>query len=258
VKKKKHFGQHFLSNPGVIEKIVAALERLDTQKLRRGIEVGPGAGALTAALLARGFHITAIEIDQDMVAHLQTQHAEAIARGQLRILEGDFLSLDLSELKSESWSFACGNLPYNCGTEIVFRFLEDFANIESFGFMLQREVVEKFLGTPANKDSYGIPSVKFSLSCTLKEVFWIQAGSFSPPPRVESGFFAYKRQPHPLADPTQRGASYDQVSLLIEKAFGQRRKMIRNTLGSWTADFAERRPESLSAEDFLALLKLQP
>jgi 16S rRNA (adenine1518-N6/adenine1519-N6)-dimethyltransferase len=259
MKAKKHFGQHFLVNQGVIEKILQTLISLDNLNHRRCLEIGPGPGALTKALLEANFEVHAVEIDEDMVNELKTKFASYVESKKFHILHADFLNLDPAIINNKGpWSFSCGNLPYNCGSEIVFRFLEQYEGINNFGFMLQKEVVEKFTAQKIQKINYGIPSVKFSLSCNLKQLFWIQAGSFAPPPKVESGFFSYSRLEKPLANPLERNNDYDQVSKLIQKAFGQRRKKLSNTLGkSLPTVYLDKRPEELDASDFLKILQFQ-
>ncbi|MBP7843452.1 MAG: ribosomal RNA small subunit methyltransferase A [Proteobacteria bacterium] len=255
MKKKKHFGQHFLCNPGIIEKIVMSLKRLDHEQIKTCLEIGPGDGALTGALLKEGFKVSVVEIDDDMVKTLNEKFSSEVSQGKLEIIPGDFLEINSSQFLHQKWSFACGNLPYNCGTEIVFKFLEDYPNIQRFGFMLQREVVEKFISKPEDGKRYGVPSVKFGLSCKEHDHFWIQAGSFNPPPKVESGFFVYSRQDKALADPLIRNADYDKVSEWIEKSFQQRRKKLRNSLGLKSSEWSDKRPEELSPADFIKLLK---
>ena len=247
---KKEFGQHFLSNLGVIEKIVRLTEGVDLGQ-KKVLEIGPGRGALTEALLNRGFCVTACEIDKDMVEFLKEKFSKELASGALTILHADFMTVEASDIPL--LPVAVGNLPYNVGSQILFRFLEKLTNYQGFVFMLQKEVVEKFLGDPSQPKNYGPPSVKFHLLADLYEKFWVSPGSFTPPPRVDSGVLAFRRNEKQI-DP--HSAAYQRLSELLKLSFSQRRKKMRNTAKEWNlGNFEGSRPEELLPTDFLEIAK---
>jgi len=197
MKAKKHLGQHFLVNKGVVEKIVNAVDSLG--KERSLVEIGCGYGALTESLLNSGRELTGVELDNDCVLVLNDKYQDK----PFQLIENDFLNVtekDLLATGIKAPYVVCGNLPYNVGTEIIFRLLENFPGAESFCFMLQREVVEKMLAQPNDKN-YGIPTVIFSWVTEMLGHFWVSPGSFNPPPKVDSGVVWFKRLAEPDFDP---------------------------------------------------------
>jgi len=257
---KKHFGQHFLSNTGVIEKICNLCERISTTASPL-LEIGPGQGALTAALLATKRKVIAYEIDLDMVAHLQKRFKKAIEEGQLKIIQGDFLDSNPESLRTHfnrNDVTAVGNLPYNVGSPITFKLLEELDFISAACLMLQKEVVQKFIAGPEDKKHYGPPSIKMKWLTHYKDHFWVSPGSFTPPPKVHSGVFAFNKKVDStvFSSPITKDPFFKQASHLLHKAFSQRRKKLRNTLGdSIPEEFLGRRPEELSPDDYLCIAK---
>jgi 16S rRNA (adenine1518-N6/adenine1519-N6)-dimethyltransferase len=248
----KLLGQHFLRNEGVIERIAGIVESAAKKTRGRVLEIGPGPGALTRALLARKLKVLVLEIDNRMIEHLQNEFREEVSTGYLKILSGDALKLDLSVLGSES-IHVCGNLPYNVGTHIVFRLLEEVPQAQSFCFMLQKEVVERFL-SEGNEADYGIPSVKLAWSCQIQGHFWVKPGSFSPPPKVDSGVFWFDRKTGDalMANPCQRDGRYDLASKFVSGAFQHRRKMLRAIYPALKeTTWGSRRAQELSPAEFI-------
>jgi 16S rRNA (adenine1518-N6/adenine1519-N6)-dimethyltransferase len=251
---KKHLGQHFLHERGVVDRIVLAVDPKPGDAL---VEIGPGQGALTFPLLQRHGALTAIEFDRDLLAPL----AEAArAHGELRIVPGDVLGVDLTalarELSADGRIRLVGNLPYNLSSPILFHALDHAAAIVDMHFMLQREVVERMAAAPGSK-VYGRLSVMLQAYCTVTSLFRVSPGAFRPPPKVDSAVVRLvPRDPGTIGiDDPQRFAA------VVRAAFGQRRKTLRNALSA-VADSAlieaagvrpDARAEQLSVADFVRL-----
>lgn len=252
----KLLGQHYLVNDGVIDKIVQKVWTQSAEGQRPVVEIGPGPGALTRALLARKLRVTAIEKDLRMVEKLRHDYPPD-KFPNFRIVEGDALRVPVDEIfrneRTPGGWVLCGNLPYNVGTEILFRFLEGAPEIESFICMHQKEVVLRLMSRGGSKD-YGLPSLKWAWAVDFLDHFWVNPGSFSPPPKVDSGVFVARRRAQPLANPLERDGLYDEVSDLARRAFVQRRKMLRSAYAQLKDhEWGTLRPEALSPEDFLRL-----
>ena len=217
---RKRFGQHFLHDRGVIQRII---DSIDPQPGQRLIEIGPGLGAITLPLLDRIGALEAIEIDRDAVRHLREV---APSHGTLQLHEGDVLDFELNTLIAPGERVRLtGNLPYNISTPLLFRLIEQRALIADMHFMLQKEVVER-MAAGANDDAYGRLSVMLAPWITVEPLFDIGPGSFRPPPRVDSTFV--RLTPHETAPFTildQR-----KFAAVVAAAFSQRRKTLRNAL----------------------------
>ncbi|NGX15798.1 16S rRNA (adenine(1518)-N(6)/adenine(1519)-N(6))-dimethyltransferase RsmA [Wenzhouxiangella sp. XN24] len=248
---RKRFGQHFLHDATVIERIVAAVDPVPGERL---VEIGPGEGALTMPLLRRGARLTVIELDRDLAARLA---ARPEAGDSLTVIQGDALRMDLAALAGDGPPLRLvGNLPYNISTPLLFRFIQQAAVIEDMHFMLQREVVERMTAGPGSK-TYGRLSVMIAVACRVEALFDIGPGAFRPPPKVWSSIVRlapWRDPPFPVVDP-QRFAE------VVRRAFGQRRKTLRNALaGLVDADTIRMvgcdpgaRAETLSPGDFARL-----
>jgi 16S rRNA (adenine1518-N6/adenine1519-N6)-dimethyltransferase len=217
---RKRFGQHFLHDPAVIERIVQAIGPVPGERL---VEIGPGEGALTFPLLARGARLTVIELDRDLAARLE---AHAAAGVQLEVVRGDALKVELAALAAPGERLRLvGNLPYNVSTPLLFRFIAQLPLIRDMHFMLQREVVERMAAGPGSK-AYGRLSVMLALSCRVEPLFDIGPGAFRPPPKVWSSVVRlepWEKPPFPVPDPGR-------FAEVVRRAFGQRRKTLRNAL----------------------------
>ncbi len=221
---RKRFGQHFLHDRGVIDKIIAAIAPVPGDRL---VEIGPGLGAITLPLLDRIGELDAVEIDRDAILHLR-EHAAA--RGTLRIHEGDVLEFDFAALVRPAMAAGTrlrlvGNLPYNISTPLLFRLIEQRELFVDMHFMLQKEVVDRMAAT-AGEEAYGRLSVMLAPWLRVQPLFDIGPGAFKPPPRVESTFvrlIPHAQPPFELADPRA-------FSSVVAAAFSQRRKTLRNAL----------------------------
>ena len=255
IQARKRFGQHFLHDPGVISRIVAAIDPKPGDRL---VEIGPGRGALTRPLLERCGRIDVIEIDRDVIPALRRHCAGA---GELLVHETDALAFDLTTLHGGGAPLrVCGNLPYNISTPLLFHLLESDTVIADMHFMLQKEVVERMAARPGGKE-YGRLTVMLAAACRVELLFRVGRGAFNPPPAVDSAvvrLVPHGGAPFPLPHPER----YEQ---LVRAAFSMRRKTLRNSLRglAGAAAFAaagiapDRRPETLSPEEF-AKLAAQP
>ena len=219
---RKRFGQNFLHDPAVIERIHRAIA------VRPGdpvVEIGPGRGAITEGLLAAAGALDVVELDRDLIEPLRLRLA---GRGSLRIHNADALRLDLCALAPLPASLRLvGNLPYNISTPLLFRFLDQAHCIRDMHLMLQREVVERIAAEPGGK-TYGRLSVMVQTWCTAECLFRIGPGAFTPAPKVESAFLRlipHRPLPFPLDDPVLHGR-------IVAAAFSQRRKTLRNSLSA--------------------------
>jgi 16S rRNA (adenine1518-N6/adenine1519-N6)-dimethyltransferase len=260
----KELGQHFLVNQGIIEKILLKIQFFNSQlKNKEVIEIGPGGGALTEALLRAGLRVVAVEFDERWVSFLSQKYKTEKENGQFVILHQDATLIDLGEIKSQLQSeniLLCGNLPYNRGQEIVMRYFEEASFVQAFVVMLQKEVSDKFL-PKIERRSYGPQSIKFHFLTSHTESFPVSPGSFQPPPKVESSVLSFVRKSHLVLDPFKKGEAYKGFSAFLRKAFAQRRKKLSNNLCKKAQfpeafeSYADKRAEELSPEDFLSLWK---
>ena len=217
---KKHLGQHFLHERGIISKIVQAV---DPQPGDRLVEIGPGQGAITFPLLDRHGELTVIEFDRDLIFPL-TEAARA--HGTLEVIHRDVLSVDFTALTGgEGQIRLVGNLPYNLSSPILFHALDHAAAIRDMHFMLQKEVVDRMAAGPGSK-VYGRLSVMLQAYCRVVPLFKVPPGAFRPPPKVDSAVVRMvPRAPSEIgvADPKR-------FAHVVRAAFGQRRKTLRNAL----------------------------
>jgi 16S rRNA (adenine1518-N6/adenine1519-N6)-dimethyltransferase len=257
-KADKTFGQHFLVNAGVVQKIVDAVARHAGSAPAHVVEIGPGPGALTGPLLARGLKVTALEIDARMREHLALAFAKEISQGQLQVLEADATTFDWAawEKQGNAARVICGNLPYNVGTAILFAALQNARETPAFCFMLQKEVVQRLCSDSGSKD-YGVPSILLALSCHVLDKFWVNPGSFNPPPKVDSGVMTYVRRQDVDAsvDPLNAPEGFEAFSAKLRRAFQARRKMLRKAFPKLSEEWGTKRPEDLDPDTWLMLWK---
>jgi 16S rRNA (adenine1518-N6/adenine1519-N6)-dimethyltransferase len=221
---KKHLGQNFLHEKGVIEKIVQAIDPRPGDVL---VEIGPGQGALTFPLLRKHGEVTAIEFDRDLHAPLQ---AAAREHGQLHLIEGDVLGVDFGALAARRGDALgqirlVGNLPYNLSSPILFHALDHAAAIRDMHFMLQKEVVERMAAGPGSK-VYGRLSVMLQAYCTVTPLFVVPPGAFRPAPKVDSAVVRLVPKAAERIQVRDRAV----FANVVRAAFGQRRKTLRNAL----------------------------
>ncbi|RYX94039.1 MAG: 16S rRNA (adenine(1518)-N(6)/adenine(1519)-N(6))-dimethyltransferase RsmA [Comamonadaceae bacterium] len=242
---RKRFGQHFLTDGGIIDAIVDAIAPQAGQAM---VEIGPGLAALTQPLVERLGRLTVIELDRDLAARLRDH-------GQLDVIESDVLKVDFDALAARLGGKVrvVGNLPYNISTPILFHLLDSAACIEDQHFMLQKEVIDRMVARPATSD-YGRLSVMLQWRYAMENVLFVPPESFDPPPRVDSAVVRMV----PLAQPAPVDVAL--LSQLVQVAFSQRRKIMRHTLGKWleekgfTGEFnVQRRAEEVPVAEYLAL-----
>jgi 16S rRNA (adenine1518-N6/adenine1519-N6)-dimethyltransferase len=245
VKPKKHLGQHFLTDMTVAQRIVDTLQDLPCKNV---LEIGPGKGILTR-FIQKIEHINfkCIEIDVESVDYLQ---AENIVSDD-QIVLGDFLQINPSEI-AEGEIAVIGNFPYNISSQILFRIIE---NKEIFPFMsgmFQKEVAERVAANHGSK-TYGILSVLIQSYYDAEYLFTVNEGVFFPPPKVKSGVLRLRRKSSELFPQIP----YKFFAGVVKSIFGQRRKMLRNSLSSYKINdipelskFTTLRPEQLSVADF--------
>ena len=255
IRARKRFGQHFLHDPGVLARIVAAI---DPKPGERIVEIGPGRGALTRPLLERCRRMDVIEIDRDVIPELQRHCAGA---GELVVHQGDVLEFDIRALAGGGAKLRiCGNLPYNISTPLLFHLLEAHAVIADMHFMLQKEVVDRIVAKPGGK-VYGRLTVMLAAACSADALFRVGRGAFQPAPAVDSAFvrlIPHAADPFPLPDRAR-------FARFVAAAFSMRRKTLRNSLRGLAGPDAfdatgiapDRRPETLSPAEF-AKLAAQP
>jgi len=242
---RKRFGQHFLTDGAVIQRIVDAIDPKPGEAL---VEIGPGLGAMTDPLVARCGKLTVIELDRDLAQRLRH-------RGELNVVEADVLKVDFAAMAlcSGQRLRVVGNLPYNISTPILFHLLGAVEHVVDQHFMLQKEVVERMAAAPGTKD-YGRLSVMLQWRYDIESVLDVSPQAFDPPPRVDSA--VVRMQPLPVA-PTLDAAL---LTELVRVAFSQRRKLLRHTLGRWleargfSGEFhLQRRAEEVPVAEYLAL-----
>jgi len=248
--RRKRFGQHFLHDPNVLERIVAAVNPAATDRL---VEIGPGRGALTRRLLAAANSLHAIEIDRDLAALLRS---ELGAYPGFVLHEADALEVDFGELSRQRGGAlrVIGNLPYNISTPLLFHLLASRAAIADLHVMLQREVVAR-LAAGAGDPDYGRLSVMVAPWVEVDPLFEVGPGAFQPPPRVWSAVVRLTVRAEPAFPVPAPFAA------VVAAAFSHRRKTLRNALrGLVGAELIEAagldpgaRPETISPRSFSAL-----
>ena len=229
---KKRFGQHFLTDPRILNAIV------DSVRIEEGedvLEIGPGCGTLTSQLIARGAKVRAIEIDRDAASFLTSQFVE---RGELELIQGDALRVDIEEILKGSggkkWKCAA-NLPYNVGTPIFFELTKYRAHFDGLALMFQKEVAERMVATPEERKDYGVLSLMTSLYHDARIHMTLPPGAFSPPPKVDSALIVLSPiEASRIPDPALRKL----FVRVIKAVFQQRRKTLSNALKSICKDKA--------------------
>ncbi len=251
IRARKRFGQHFLHDAGVLQRIADAVDPRAGQNV---VEIGPGPGALTARLLERVQPIDAVEIDRDLAAALRTRWP-----GTLRLHEGDALDFDFTALAKLRGGplRVVGNLPYNISTPLLFHLLAHRAHLADLTVMLQKEVIDRMAALPGSGD-YGRLGVMLAPWFDIEKLFDVGPGAFRPPPRVWSAVARLDVLPAPRFEVP--GA----YAMVVARSFSQRRKTVRNSLrGIVDAPAIEAagidpgaRPETLTPQQFAQLAAL--
>ena len=267
---RKRFGQHFLSDHGLIDAIVQRIAPLPSDRL---VEIGPGLGALTQPLLERCGQITVVELDRDLVAYWQQ-------RERVAVVASDVLKVDFAQIFEGKLGFQAakpaqaatdnevnsapqklrivGNLPYNISSPILFHLLPYADLVQDQHFMLQKEVIERMVAQPATA-AYGRLSVMLQWRYEMDNFLFVPPEAFDPPPRVDSAVVSMlpRAQPAALQAPV--------LEDLVRVAFSQRRKILRNTLGRWLEEKGfsgafdvQRRAEEVPVAEYITLAQALP
>lgn len=248
---KKRFGQHFLTDPNILDRIVGAA---GVEAGARVLEVGPGCGTLTSRLLHAGAHVTAIEIDRDAAAFLR----QAFSGFAFELIEADALEVDLAELGVDR---VAANLPYNVGTQIMFHMLTSDLHLEQLALMFQREVAERIVAQPRTK-AYGALTLQIAELAQAQITYRVKPGAFTPPPKVDSAVVVLTPHRPPRIEDSTLAATFREI---VTAGFAMRRKTLRNSLGAVVGkEIAAQllaaveldpraRAEELTFEQFLAL-----
>lgn len=252
VRAKKQFGQHFLTDEGIAQDIVNSL--VHTPQYKIVLEVGPGMGVLTKYLIQQsGYQTYVIDIDRDSIAYLK-KHFPGLEH---RIIEGDFLALDLPSLFKNEPFAVIGNFPYNISTEILFTVLDHKNLVPEVVGMFQKEVAERIAAKPKNK-TYGITSVLLQAFYDIEYLFTVHEHVFNPPPKVKSAVIRLKRNAVQHLNCDEK--LFKQV---VKAGFNQRRKTLRNSIkafrlkpGFSSHPYLSQRAEELSVSDFVALTNM--
>ena len=264
---RKRFGQHFLTDEGLIADIV---RRIAPQPSDRLVEIGPGLGALTQPLLERCGHITVVELDRDLIAYWQQRSGVTVVASD--VLKVDFAQIydgksgiqgaktaqgamnnEASTTPQTQKLRVVGNLPYNISSPILFHLLPYAHLVQDQHFMLQKEVIERMVARPATA-AYGRLSVMLQWRYEMENFLFVPPAAFDPPPRVDSAVVSMRpwTQPVALHPPL--------LEELVQVAFSQRRKILRNTLGRWLEEKGfsgafdvQRRAEEVPVDEYVAL-----
>ena len=250
VKPKKSLGQHFLNDHAIAERIASTLDEFSQYPV---LEVGPGTGMLTRYLLEKEKDLTVVEIDWDSVAYLK-QHYPQLSE---RIIEDDFLQLDLSRLYDTQFCII-GNYPYNISSQIFFKVLDYRNLIPCCTGMIQKEVAQRITASPGNK-TYGILSVLLQAWYDIEYLFTVDENAFTPPPKVKSAVVRLTRN-----DRTKMNCNEKLFKTVVKTSFNRRRKMLRNSVKPLIlieSDVLEhpiftKRPEQLSVTQFEELTNM--
>lgn len=250
---KKRFGQNFLVDEQIIADIIKAIRPEAQDNL---VEVGPGLGALTHPLLNKLNRLHVIEIDRDIIARLEREYPQHVAQTQLVIHAGDALEFDFATLGTPLR--IVGNLPYNISSPLLFHFAKYAERIVDMHFMLQNEVVDRMVAAPSTP-AYGRLSVMLQYRFAMEKLLDVPPVSFRPAPKVDSAIV--RMIPLPGAEIIVHNEKL--FAQIVAAAFGQRRKMLRNTLGTYLQeeDFSllgidtRLRAENLAVADFAKIVE---
>ena len=252
VRPLKKLGQNFLINNSISEKIV---EILEPKKKDNIIEIGAGKGALTKILLARDSNqLIAIEVDKRLIKDLNLLQNE---NSEFRIIQNDFMDIPLPDLIAPgTQTKVIGNIPYNLTSSILFKLLDNFKLISRVVLMVQKEVANRIVANPGNKE-YGILSVLIALHGAVRKEFDVKKENFYPVPKVDSAVISINFF-HKLTGLYD----YDLFKKIVKGCFQTRRKMLQNSLkrvvgenitGILKTQDLKKRPEELSVLDFISL-----
>ncbi|MCL6271805.1 16S rRNA (adenine(1518)-N(6)/adenine(1519)-N(6))-dimethyltransferase RsmA [Sansalvadorimonas sp. 2012CJ34-2] len=250
-KARKRFGQNFLHDPAIINRIIRSIGPKSDDHL---VEIGPGQGALTNQLQAGSGRLDVVELDRDLIPWLKLQFG---LNENFAIHEADALQFDFATLRQTDEQLRIvGNLPYNISTPLIFHLLTYADIVKDMHFMLQKEVVERMAAQPGDKH-YGRLGVMVQYFCQVHYLFPVGPGAFNPPPKVDSAIVRltpYKELPCPCKN-------HGILEKVVKAAFAMRRKTLRNCLKSLiSGDELEQlgidpslRPERIALESFVKI-----
>jgi 16S rRNA (adenine1518-N6/adenine1519-N6)-dimethyltransferase len=247
VRAKKYYGQHFLKDEQIAQKIVDSLTEKGYNDV---LEIGPGMGVLTKYLLQKKIITHVIEIDRESVEYLQVHYLNLSER----IISQDFLKMNFSDYFNEKQFAIIGNFPYNISTQIVFKTLENRSHIPELTGMFQKEVAKRIAEKEGSK-VYGILSVLTQAFYDVEYLFTVPPTVFNPPPKIDSGVIRLTRKKNYILTVDEK-----LFYRVVKTAFNQRRKTLRNSLKTMNLSdnlredviFAKR-PEQLSVQEFISL-----
>ncbi|MGA3487061.1 16S rRNA (adenine(1518)-N(6)/adenine(1519)-N(6))-dimethyltransferase RsmA [Micromonosporaceae bacterium DT55] len=258
----KKFGQNFVHDPNTVRRIVAAAG-VGADDV--ALEVGPGLGSLTLALLPVVGHVHAIEIDPVLAGALPETAARYADAAKLTVHSADALRITAADLGEPAPTALVANLPYNVAVPVVLHLLAELPSLRRGLVMVQKEVADRLVAAPGSK-IYGVPSVKLAWYASSRSAGKVPPSVFWPVPNVDSGLVAFTRREPPRADVPRKA-----VFAVVDAAFAQRRKTLRAALAGWAggADRAAEalvaagvdpgaRGESLTVEQFAAIAASAP
>jgi 16S rRNA (adenine1518-N6/adenine1519-N6)-dimethyltransferase len=248
---KKEFGQHFLTQEPIAERLATALH---TEGCDAIVEVGPGKGILTKYLLRQPLPVVAVELDRDMIPILEKEFAGT----SLRLIQGDILRIRFDTVLGPDVPFVLvGNFPYNISSQIVFLGIKLRDRVPFMAGMFQREMAERISSPPGSK-TFGVISVLVQAYYHPAILFQVKPGSFSPPPKVNSSVISLTRFRTEI-----EGVPYANLKQVVKMGFSQRRKKLRNTLKGLIPEetlkemgVVDLRPEQISVDQFIALARV--
>ena len=250
---RKRFGQNFLHDPGVIERIIRAIHPKPDEAI---VEIGPGLGAITEEILAVNPKLQVVELDRDLIPVLRTKFFNY---PDFRIHEADALKFDFSQLVDEKPLRIIGNLPYNISTPLIFHLLAQSGVVQDMHFMLQKEVVQRMAAIPGD-NNYGRLGIMTQYFCKVQPLFEVGPGAFRPAPKVDSAIVRlvpHTELPYPAKD-------LGTLQAVVRTAFNARKKTLRKALGGLvTVEQLQAlgindglRPENLSLADYVSIADL--
>ncbi|MFO7983387.1 MAG: 16S rRNA (adenine(1518)-N(6)/adenine(1519)-N(6))-dimethyltransferase RsmA [Desulfuromonadales bacterium] len=250
---RKRFGQNFLQDRTVIDRIIAAARLTPDTRV---VEIGPGLGALTEPLMEAAGHVDIFELDRDLASRWREQQS-----GRLSVHEGDVLKLDWASVLTDPPYTLVSNLPYNISSQVLFRTLENRQLFQRLVLMFQKEVGDRICAGPGSR-TYGILSVLCQVWFDIRRVTIVRPGAFVPPPKVDSVVLAFESLERPRVDI----GDWSHFVRVVKAAFARRRKALRGglTAGGWSREQIEealeaagidsgRRAETLALDEFARL-----
>ena len=241
---KKKWGQNFLVDNNLLEKIIKTINIKDTEHV---LEIGPGQGALSEKLVDVANSLSMVEIDPDLIERLKVHEKLS----GLKIINQDILKVDLESLSIDS-PVVVGNIPYNITSPIIFWLIDHFDHWDRAYLMVQKEVAQRLTASIGTKD-YSRVTVMTSLFFDIEICFFISPNVFLPKPKVQSAFISITKR----SDFDQKNVNVKKFSQVVRMAFNQRRKMLRNSLSTLIIDSDKcnidftRRPEQLTVDEFI-------